>query len=45
MGAEFFVEFEEYKARAGYNEEGYLLKHSLFPCVLEHIFQDWDLGD
>jgi Retrotransposon gag protein/Zinc knuckle len=38
--AEFFVEFEEYKATAGYNEEGYisLLKRNLSPRVLERIY-------
>ena len=38
--AEFFVEFEEYKATAGYNEEGYisLLKRNLSPHVLECIY-------
>ena len=37
---EFFVESEEYKATAGYNEEGYisLLKCNLSPHVLEHIY-------
>ena len=38
--AEFFVEFEEYKATAGYNKEGYisLLKCNLSPHVLECIY-------
>jgi hypothetical protein len=38
--AEFFVEFEEYKTLAGYNDEGYiaLLKKNLSSQVLERIY-------
>ena len=38
--AEFFVEFEEYKSLADYNDEGYivLLKRNLAPWVLEWIY-------
>ena len=38
--AEFFVEFEEYKSLAGYNDKGYiaLLKRNLAPWVLEWLY-------
>ena len=38
--AVFFVEFEEYKSLAGYNDEGYiaLLKRNLAPQVLEWTY-------
>ena len=38
--AEFFVEFEEHRSQAGYNDEGYvaLLKKNLSPQVVEWIY-------
>ena len=38
--AEFFVEFEEHRSQAGYNDEGYvaLLKKNLSPQVVERIY-------
>ena len=40
LAAEFFVEFEEHKSLAGYNDEGYiaLLKRNLSSQVLERIY-------
>jgi hypothetical protein len=38
---EFFVEFEEYKALAKYNDEGYIaiLKCNLSPGLVRHIYE------
>src|SRR3979490_599022 len=40
LAAEFFVEFEEHRSQAGYNDEGYvaLLKKNLSPQVVEWIY-------
>ena len=38
---EYFIEFEEYKALAKYNDEGYivLLKRNLSPRLVRHIYE------
>ena len=40
LATEFFVEFEEHRSQAGYNDEGYiaLLKKNLSPQVVEWIY-------